>query len=103
LDYNILKTYKIINLLNCLGKILKKIIVRIVFLSEIYNILNLKQINNKRLKSIINIILFLINNIKIAKSEKFLTSILFLNIKKNFNNISKTKLINILKNMELLI
>lgn len=49
----------------------------------------------------IDTILFLVNNIKITKFEKLKTSILFLNIKKVFDNISKIKLIKTIKNMEL--
>jgi hypothetical protein len=41
LDYNILKAYRIISLLNCLGKISEKIIAkRLAYLSEKHSILH---------------------------------------------------------------
>lgn len=100
-DYNIPKAYRIISLLNCLGKISEKIIARrIAFLSETNKILNPEQIGGRKQRSAIDAALALVHDIEIADSKKLKTSVLFLDVKGAFDNVSKERLINTLKDMK---
>src|SRR5436190_10883865 len=58
------KSYRIILLLNCLGKVAEKIIAtRLFFLTESTNLLDSDQINGRRQKSAINAVLSLVHDI----------------------------------------
>ena len=58
------KSYKVVLLLNCLGKIAEKIIAtRLSHLAESTNLLDSDQMGGRRQKSVINVILSLIHNI----------------------------------------
>ena len=84
-----LKSYRIISLLNCLGKIAEKIIAaRLAYLAETTDLLHFDQIGGRRKKSAIDIIITLIHNIQVAKQDKKVTSTLFINVKEAFNHIS---------------
>src|SRR6266536_3863741 len=73
------KSYRIIFLLNYLGKIAEKIITaRLIYLAEITDILHFDQINRRRKKSAINIVMTLIYDIQVVKQDKKVTSVLFI-------------------------
>jgi len=58
------KSYRIISLLNCLGKIAEKIIAaRLVYLVEITDLLHFDQIGGRRKKSAIDVVMTLIYDI----------------------------------------
>ena len=49
LDYSAPKAYRIVNLLNCLGKVSKKIIAsRLSYLAEVSDLLDIDQIGRRR-------------------------------------------------------
>ena len=85
-----------ISLLNYLGKVTEKIIAtRLSFLTESTDLLNSNQIDDRRQKSAIDVVLSLVHNIQLAKHEKKITSILFMNIKGAFNHISGNQMLKI--------
>jgi Reverse transcriptase (RNA-dependent DNA polymerase) len=93
-----------ISLLNYLGKISERILAqRLAYLAETSGLLYNSQIRKRLKKSIIDIILFLTNKIKTNKRLKYKTIILFLDIKKAFDYISKNKLLSTLKKLRLLL
>ena len=58
------KSYRIISLLNCLGKISEKIIARrLVFLANTTNIIHFNQMNSRKQISVINAIMILVHDI----------------------------------------
>src|SRR6266498_892239 len=95
-NWSELKSYRIISLLTCLGKIAEKIITaRLAYLAETIDLLHFNQINRRRKKSAIDIIMILIYNIQLAKQDKKVISVLFIDVKKAFNHISANQLIKI--------
>ena len=77
-----------ISLLNCLGKIAEKIIAtRLSFLAESTDLLDPDQIGGRRQNSAIDAVLSLVHDIQLAKHEKRVIFILFMNIKRVFNYI----------------
>ena len=72
-----------------MGKVAEKIIAtRLSHLAESTDLLNFDQMGGRRQKSAIDAILSLVHDIQLAKHEKQVTSILFMNIKGAFDHVS---------------
>ncbi len=83
------KSYRIIFLLNCLGKIAEKIIAaRLVYLAETTDLLHFDQIGGRRKKSVIDAVMILIYDIQLAKQDKKVISVLFIDVKGVFDHVS---------------
>ena len=98
------KSYRVISLLNCLGKIAEKIIAsRLAYLAEIpeVNLLDSDQIGGRKQKSAIDAVLSLVHDIQLAKHEKKVTSVLFMDIKGAFDHVSANQLLKICQQLEL--
>ena len=96
------KSYKVILLLNYLGKVAEKIIAtRLSFLAKLTDLLDPDQIDDKRQNSAINAVLSLVHNIQLAKHEKRVTSVLFMNIKRAFNHVSANQMLRICQKLQL--
>ncbi len=88
-NWSELKSYRIISLLNCLDKIAEKIIAaRLVYLAETTDLLHFNQISGRRKKSAIDAVMILIYNIQVAKQDKKVTSVLFIDVKEAFDHVS---------------
>ncbi len=70
LNYLILKTYRIIMLLNCLDKVAEKIIaMQLSYTAEINDkLLNFDQMKDRKQRSTINVVLNLVHDVQIIKS-----------------------------------
>ena len=96
------KSYRVISLLNCLGKIAEKIIAtRLAFLAGTTNILNFDQMGGRKQTSAIDAVMSLIHDIQLAKNENKITSVLFLDIKGAFDHVSANKLLKICQELGL--
>ena len=90
-NYSDPKSYRIISLLNYLGKISEKIIAeRLSYIAETIDLLYHDQIGNRKKKSAIDAAISLLSDIEIKKHEKKLTSCLFLDITGAYNHINKS-------------
>ena len=96
------KSYRVISLLNCLGKVAEKIIAtRLSFLAESTDLLDSDQIGGRRQKSAIDAVLSLVHDIQLAKHEKKVTSILFMDIKGAFDHVSGNQMLKICQKLQL--
>lgn len=101
------KFYRVISLLNCLGKISEKIIAnRLSFLiskhmNEKNSLLYHDQLEGRKQFSAIDAVMSLIHDIQIAKNEKLTTSVLFMDIKRAFDHVSSNKFIKICMDLKL--
>jgi hypothetical protein len=70
LNYSILKTYRIITLLNCLDKVTEKIIaVQLSYTAEINDkLLNFDQMRGRKQRSAIDAVLNLVHDAQMTKS-----------------------------------
>jgi hypothetical protein len=101
-DYNQPKAYRVISLLNCLGKVSERILAkRLSYLAETTRLLNPTQIGSRLFKSAIDATVLLKNQIEVNRTNKLKTSVLFLDIKGAFDYVSKNRLIQILVNLKL--
>ena len=91
-----------ISLLNCLGKVAEKIIAtRLFFLAESTDLLDPDQIGDRRQNSAIDAVLSLVHDIQLAKHEKKVTSVLFMDIKGAFDHVSANQMLKIYQKLQL--
>jgi len=96
------KFYRVVSLLNCLGKVAEKIVAaRLSHTAEISDLLYTDQIEDRRQKSVIDAVLSLVHDIQLAKHEKKAISVLFMNIKKAYDHVSANHLLKICQKLEL--
>ncbi len=101
-DYSQPKAYRVISLLNCLGKVSERILARrLSYLAETTSLLHPSQIGSRLHKSAIDAALLLKNEVELNKANKLKTSTLFLDVKGAFDHVSKNRLIQILTNLKL--
>ena len=88
-DYSLSKAYRIITLLNCLGKIAEKIMTtRLLHISQVTDLLDMDQMGGRKQRSAINAVMTLIHNIELAKNQGNTLSCLMLDVKGVFDHIS---------------
>jgi hypothetical protein len=93
-DYSDPKSYRIISLLNCLGKITEKIMAeRLSHVAETTDLLYHNQIGGRKQRSAIDAAMSLLSYIEINKQRKKLTSCLFLDIKGAYDHVNKSQLL----------
>ena len=91
-DYSQPKAYRVISLLNCLGKVSERILARrLSYLAETTSLLHPSQIGSRLHKSAIDAALLLKNEVETNKANKLKTSTLFLDVKGAFDHVSKNR------------
>jgi hypothetical protein len=90
-NYSNPKAYRPIALLNCLGKVLEKLIAaRLSSMAENHDLLHLDQIGGRPQRSAIDAAMALTHDIEIGCSKCLTMTTLFLNMRGVFDNISST-------------
>lgn len=101
-DYTLPKAYRVISLLNCLGKVSERILAqRVGYLAETTTLLHPSQIGGRQKKSAIDAAMLLTSEIESNKRRKLKTSTLFLDIKGAFDHVAKNQLLAVLKKLRL--
>lgn len=101
-DYSVPKAYRVISLLNCLGKVSERILAkRLSFLAETTTLLHPSQIGGRLKKSAIDAALLLNNEVELNKQHGLKTSALFLDVKGAFDHVAKNQLLAILQKLKL--
>ncbi len=104
-NYLILKTYRIITLLNCLNKIAKKLIAMQLLYTAKTNdkLLEFNQMRDRKQRSAIDAVLNLVHDAQMAKSRENTLTCLLLDIKDVFDHVMLKQLIKILIKQKILI
>lgn len=106
-DYTIPKAYRVISLLNCLGKVLEKVYAtRLAYLANTTDLLHPTQIGGRKQRSAIDAALLLLNEIQQARNSRKASSTVistaaFLDIKGAFDHVDKARLLGIFRNLGL--
>jgi hypothetical protein len=96
-DYSSPKAYRVIVLLNCLGKISERILAqRLGYLAETTNLLHSSQLGGRLKKSAIDAALLLTTEVEANKKLNRKTTALFLDIKGAYDHVVKNQLLAIL-------
>jgi hypothetical protein len=93
-DYSAIKAYCPIALLNCICKVLEKLMAtRLSLMAESHDILHADQIGRCPKCSAIDAVMALIYEVEVNAGNCFMTSALFLDMRGTFDNISSTHLL----------
>ena len=102
-DYTIPKAYRVISLLNCLGKVLEKLFAsRLAYLANTGNLLNSTQLGGRKQRSAVDTALLLLHYIQQhKKGSSSITTTVLLDIKGAFDHVKEDKLLQILHELQL--
>ena len=101
-NYSYPKGYRVISLLNCLGKVSERVLAqRLLHLAETTDLLHPSQMGGRKKKSVTDATLILTSEIEANKRLHRKTTALFLDIKGAFDHVAKNQLLNILGNLQL--
>ncbi|SLM36388.1 reverse transcriptase [Lasallia pustulata] len=101
-DYSLPKAYRIITLLNCLGKVAEKIMaIRLSYLSQISDLLDTDQSGGRKQRSAVDAVMALTHDIELARNQKQTLSCLFLDVKGAFDHVSTKQLLRIMSELQL--
>jgi hypothetical protein len=93
-DYSLPKSYRVISLLNCLGKVAEKVIAtRLSYLAETSDLLFPGQIGGRRARSAIDAALALTHDIQSARNKGLKSSCLLMDIRGAFDHVSRNQLL----------
>ena len=93
-DYTILKAYRVISLLNCLGKVTERILAkRLGVMAETGPLLHNSQLGGRKKKSAVDTALLLTNYVEQNRKMNKKTSAVFLDVKGAFNHVAKNRLL----------
>jgi hypothetical protein len=85
-NYALPKAYRVISLLNCLAKVMEKIVARkLAVMAEFKTLLHMHQIGGRRQKSAIDAVIMLIQKVQAnwrTRKRDSITSVLALDVKK---------------------
>jgi ribonuclease HI len=96
------KAYRVISLLNCLGKVSERLLAqRLSYLAETTNLLHPSQIGGRLSKSAIDAALLLSNEVEQNKRLNRRSTSLFLDVKGAFDHVSKNQLLATLRKLQL--
>ena len=89
------RAYRIISLLNCLGKVIEKIVAtRLAEIAENSDLLYFDQMGGRKEKSAIDTVMSMIHDTQIAKQQgKKITTALFIDVKGAFDHVSANQLL----------
>lgn len=101
-DDSLPKAYRVITLLNCLGKVSERIIAkRLGFLAETTHLIHPSQMGGRLKKSAVDAALLLTNDIELAKRKNHKTSVLFMDVQNAYGHVIPSQLYKILKDLKL--
>jgi hypothetical protein len=101
-DYSLPKAYRVISLLNCIGKAFEKILAtRLSYLAETGDLLQQTQIGGRKQKSALDACLLLQSKVQEAWKKKHTTALLFVDVKGAFDYVSANQLLAMCKKLKL--
>ena len=101
-DMTLPKSYRVISLLNCLGKTAEKIVAtRLSYFAATSDLLYQDQIGGRKQRSAVDAVLSLVHDVQLAKSKGLVTSALFLDVKGAFDHVSSSRLAHICQKLGL--
>ena len=101
-DYSLPKAYRMITLLNCLGKVAEKIMAtRLSHLGETTNLLYKEQMGGRKKRSAVDAVLALVHDAEEAINNNKIFSCLLLDVKGAFDHVALNQLLKILRELHL--
>ncbi len=92
-DFNLVKSYRVISLLNCLGKVVEKVVAGLLLeYCENFSKLHQGQMGARKKRCAIDAVVSLVHKVESCWAEKKLAAALFMDVKGAFDHVSKTRL-----------
>ena len=93
-DLSLVKSYRVISLLNCVGKVVEKVIAGLLSqFCEAFSKLHSGQMGARRQRCAIDAVASLVHKVQESWAEKKLAAALFMDVKGAFDYVSKTRLV----------
>lgn len=93
-DLSLVKSYRVISLLNCLGKVVEKVVTGLLSeYCETFLNLHQGQIGARKQQCAIDAVASLVHKVQEFWVEKKLAAALFMDVKGAFDHVSKTRLV----------
>lgn len=93
-DWSLVKSYRVISLLNCLGKVVEKVVAGLLSeYCEKFSRLHPGQMGARKQRCAIDAVASLVHKVQESWAEKKLAVALFMDIKGAFDHVSKTSLV----------
>jgi hypothetical protein len=93
-DYTQIKAYQVISLLNCLGKVVEKVVAdMIAAYYKAAEVLHTSQIGCQRHQSTLDTVSCLIQGVHNTWAQRQLAGALFIDVKRAFNHVAAARLI----------
>ena len=93
-DLGLVQSYRVISLLNCIGKVVEKVVAReLSQYCEDYSKLHLGQMGGRKERSAIDAVTTLVHTVQKKWQEKKLAAALFMDVKGAFDHVSKDQLL----------
>ena len=93
-DFGLVKSYRVISLLNCIGKVVQKVVAKeLSHYCEDYSKLHLGQMGDRRERLAIDTVATLVHVVQEKWEEKKLAAALFMDVKGAFDHVSKGQLL----------
>ena len=93
-DYGLVRSYRVISLLNCMGKVIEKVVAeQLSQYCESYSKLHPGQMSGRKERSAIDAVAILIHTVQERWEEKKLAAALFMDVKGAFDHVSKAQLV----------
>ena len=94
-DFGLVRSYRVISLLNCVGKVVEKVVANELSLyCEMYSKLHSGQMGGRKERSAIDAVATLVHTVYEKWEEKKLAAALFMDVKGAFDHVSKGQLLN---------
>ena len=94
-DFGLVRSYRVIGLLNCMGKVVEKVVAKKLSLYyEDYSKLHPGQMGDRKERSAIDAVATLVHTVHEKWEEKMLAAAYFMDVKGAFDHISKGQLLN---------
>ena len=101
-DYTAVKSYRIVSLLNCMGKVAEKLVAfRLAQLCEDKSLLHNGQMGGRKHRSSQDAVMALVHDIELGWSRGLTSSALLLDVKGAFDNVSKVRLLESMTRMRI--
>ena len=93
-DLGLVRSYQVISLLNCLGKVVEKLVAeRLALYCETHSKLHSGQMGARKERSAIDVVSVLVHTVQESWEEKKLAGALFMDFKGAFDHVSKSQLL----------
>ena len=101
-DYELIKAYQVISLLNCLGKVVEKVVAEALSLiCKTNELLPPGKMGGRKKRCAVDVVAVLVHQIQTAWNRRQFIEALFMDVKETFDHVSRRKLVQQMKELNI--